>query len=106
MLGHQDINTGKPLKNGESTYQKFRSAYNWYRAKYIVAYSAAYTLLVLQLAIGITISIITALKPPHATAVVIILGGVNSLIAGLGGIMQYMGEPMRSWRVFATLDKW
>jgi hypothetical protein len=27
------------------------------------------------------------------------------LIAGLAGIMQYMGEPMRSWRVFAMLDK-
>jgi hypothetical protein len=27
------------------------------------------------------------------------------LIAGFAGIMQYMGEPMRSWRVFAMLDK-
>jgi hypothetical protein len=104
-LDHEDINTGKPLKNGESIYQKFQSTYNWYRAKYIIGYSVAYTLLILQLAIGITISILTALKPPHATTVVIILGGVNSLIAGLAGIMQYTGEPMRSWRVFAMLDK-
>ena len=104
-LDHEDINTGKPLKNGESIYQKLQSAYNWHRAKYIIGYSVAYTLLILQLAIGITISILTALKPPHASAAVIILGGVNSLIAGLAGIMQYMGEPMRSWRVFAMLDK-
>ena len=27
------------------------------------------------------------------------------MIAGLAGIMQYTGEPMRSWRAFATLDK-
>ena len=105
MLDHKDINTGKPLKNCESIYQKLRSAYNWHRAKYITAYSIAYTLLILQLAIGITISILTALKPPHVNTIVIILGGVNSLIAGLAGIMQYMGEPMRSWRVFAMLDK-
>jgi hypothetical protein len=104
-LNHEDINTGKPLKNGESIYQKLQSAYNWHRAKYITAYSVAYTLLILQLTIGITISILTALKPPHASTVVIILGGVNSLIAGVAGIMQYMGEPMRSWRVFAMLDK-
>jgi len=103
-LDYEDINTGKPLKNGESIYQMLRSAYNWHRAKYITAYGVAYTLLILQLAIGITISILTALKPPHANAIVIILGGVNSLIAGLAGIMQYMGEPMRSWRVFIMLD--
>src|SRR5271168_975891 len=56
-LDHEDINTGKPLKNGESIYQKLQSAYNWHRAKYIIGYSIAYTLLILQLAIGITISI-------------------------------------------------
>lgn len=73
--------------------------------KSIGAYGIAYTILILQLAIGVTISIVTALQPPKAHAVVIILGGVNSLIAGIGAIMQYTGEPMRSWRVFATLDK-
>lgn len=61
-------------------------------------------LVLLQLVLGITISVVTALQGQKARTAVIILGGLNSFVGGLAGIMQYWGQPTRESRYYISLE--
>jgi hypothetical protein len=64
----------------------------------------AVLLVLLQLVLGITISVVTGLQGGRAKTAVIILGALNSFVGGLAGIMQYWGQPTRESRYYSSLE--
>lgn len=63
----------------------------------------AVVLVILQLGLGITVSVLTGIQGNQARTVVIILGAVNSFVGGLAAILQYWGQPTRESRYYASL---
>lgn len=57
-----------------------------------------------QLLVGIATSLITSLYGEKARTAIIILGGVETLVGGLAGGMQYWGEPARENRYYESLQ--
>ena len=63
----------------------------------------AVALVIAQLVLGLTVSVITSIDGDNAKTAVIILGAVNSAVGGIAALMQYRGQPARSSRYFQTL---
>jgi SMODS and SLOG-associating 2TM effector domain len=90
-----------PLKNGD--YARILSAINVHRLLTYGLTALAVLLVLLQLSLGITISVLTSIQGGKAKTAVIILGAINSFVGGLAGILQYWGQPTRESRYFSSL---
>ena len=91
-------------KSRKSRYTRVISTLWWERWRYRTYTTLAVALVILQLGLGITVSVLTSQYGGRARTAVIILGAVNSFVGGLAGILQYRGQPSRSARYVQALD--
>ena len=69
-------------------------------------YTCLAVLLVLaQLGLGLTVSVLTSLSGNNYKNAVIVLGALNSGVGGLAAILQWRGQPARSARYLQALRK-
>jgi hypothetical protein len=91
----------KPIKGGH--YASILSAISYHEWIFLGLKALSVILVILELALGIIISIVTSVEGQNARTAVIILGGLNSFAGGLAGVLQYWGQPTRENRYLASL---
>ncbi|KAK5065223.1 hypothetical protein LTR84_001061 [Exophiala bonariae] len=91
----------KPKKGGD--WARILSSIRKHQVLSYALKALAVVLVILQLGLGITISVLTSLEGNHVKTVVIILGATNSFVGGLAAILQYWGQPTRESRYYASL---
>ena len=64
----------------------------------------AVALVLAQLVLGLTVSVLTSLGPKQHQTAVIILGASQSAVGGVAALLQYRGQPARSGRYSQALE--
>ncbi len=92
----------KTSKNG--IYAGIQSAAQIQLVRWYIWTVLAIELVLAQLALGLTVSVLTSLGPKQHQTAVIILGAAQSTVGGVAALLQYRGQPARSGRYSQTLQ--